>query len=555
MLRRRSVWVSLLVVLMMVLTACTGGGAKPETKAPEAKPAEAKPAAPAGPKILTVGMWSAPDSFNSITNKTTYGSLIISQIYPSLYALTPTLDYEPRLAESYTMNAEQTEFTFKLNKAAKWSDGKPITANDVAYTYQVIAHPDTPTSRRSLIDTIKGLTADGISETKDFNVSGIQVVDDTTIKFTTKKPVDKDAFMEKVATGIYIMPKHVIEPLIKADIKGFDKSDITMKPPVTGGPFKFVAYVTDSHIELAANENYFLGKPKIDKLFYKVVGQATFAASLEKGEIDVAAGVGVGEVPIADWEKVSTLPNIEPVTYVAPSYQYLDFNVALPEFSKPAIRQAFAYAINRPLIVQRLLKGQGEVLNTPINSANKYYNKNLMSQLQYDSAKAKKMLQDNGWDFNKEIVLLTPTGNVVREQSADIIMANLQEIGVKVKIEKVDFATRQARSKDGKFQLSLVGFSSTFDPDISSQVSTTGAFNDRKYSNAKMDQITAQGKEIVKFDAKKTHYEMVQQYFVDELPFLPLYATKALCAVNKRVVNAKPGPNGLNWNSHLWDVK
>lgn len=551
MLRKKSAWISLVLVLTLVLSACTSS--KTEKPAEPAKPAEQTQST--GPKILTIGMWSAPDSFNSITNKTTYGSLVISVIYPSLYALTPKLEYEPRLAESYTMNAEQTEFTFKLRKDAKWTDGKPITAEDVAYTYRVIAHPDTPTSRRSLIDTIKGLTADGISETKDFNVSGIQVIDANTIKFTTKQPVDKDSFMEKVAAGIYIMPKHIIEPYVKADLKGFDKADFTMKPTVTGGPYKFVGYTTDSHVELAANETYFLGKPKIDKLFYKIVGATTFAAALEKGEIDVSAGVGVGEVPIADWEKVSALPSLKPVTYVAPSYQYLDFNVALPEFSNPKIRQAFAMAINRPLIVQRLLKGQGEVLNTPINSANKYYNKDIQSQLAYDAAKAKAALQANGWDFNKEVVLLTPTGNVVREQSADIIMANLQEVGVKVKIEKVDFPTRQARSKEGKFQLSLVGFSSTFDPDISAQTSTTGAFNDRKYSNAKMDDLLAKGKQIVKFEQKKPAYDQIQQLFIDELPYLPLYATKALCAVNKRVINAEPNPAGLTWNAHTWDVK
>ncbi|HYF79538.1 MAG TPA: ABC transporter substrate-binding protein [Symbiobacteriaceae bacterium] len=556
MLRKKSAWLSLLLVLMLIVSACSRSSTGGETKPPETNtPPTTNNPAPSGPKILTIGMWSAPDSFNSITNKTSYGTLVISVVYPSLYALTPKLEYEPRLASSYTMNPEQTEFTFKLNPNAKWTDGKPITAEDVAYTFQVIAHPDTPTSRRSLIDTIKGLDAAGVSETKDFNVSGIQVVDAQTIKFTTKKPVDVDAFMEKVASGIYIMPKHMLEPFVKADLKGLDKSEITMKPTVFGGPYKLVQYVTDQHVELAPNENYFLGKPKLDKLFYKIVGQATFAAALEKGEIDVASGNGVGEVPIADWEKVSSLSTLTPITYVAPSYQYLDINVALPEFSNPKVRQAIAHAINRPLIVQRLLKGQGEVLNTPINSANKYYNKDIQSQLAYDPAKAKKMLQDAGWDFNKEITLLTPTGNVVREQSADIIMANLQEAGMKVKIEKVDFPTRQARSAKGEFQLSLVGFSATFDPDISAQTSSTGAFNDRKYKNAKMDELLAKGKEIVKFEQKKPHYDQIQQHFIDEMPFIPLYAVKALAAVNKRVVNAAPNPAGLTWNAHTWDVK
>jgi peptide/nickel transport system substrate-binding protein len=550
--RKSTAWVALLLVFALALSACTskGSGDKGQTNTPT-EPAKQENK---GPKVMTIGYWSSPDSFNTITNKTQYGSIVIGLIYPSLYAQTDKLEYEPRLAESMDKNDAQDTFTFHLRKNAKWSDGKPITADDVAYTYQVIAHPDTPTSRRSLIDTLKGLTAEGISETKDFNVAGIKVIDPYTIQFQTKAPVDLDAFMEKVAAGIYIMPKHALEPFVKADLKNLDKADITMKPTVFGGPFRLVQYVTDSHIELAPNPDYFMGAPKLDKLFIKIVGAQTFAASLQKGEIDVAAGQGIGEVPIADWEKVSSDPNLVPVTYVAPSYQYLDFNDALPMFASPKIRQAFAMAINRPLIVQRLLKGQGEVLNTPINSANKYYRKDIQSQLPYDPAAAKKMLQENGWDFGKEIVLLTPTGNVVREQSADIIMANLQEIGVKVKIEKVDFPTRQARSKAGDFQISLVGFSSTFDPDFSAQVSSKGAFNDRKYNNPTFDQLLDQGKLIVKFAEKKAHYDKLQQMFIDELPFLPLYAVKALAVVNKRVVNAKPAPNGLTWNAHLWDV-
>lgn len=545
--RKRSAWLALLLVLALVISACTSGS-KPSDQKP---PAEQKPA---GPKILTIGMWSSPDSLSPVTNKTTYGSRVFEVLYPSLYVMNDKLEFEPRLAESVDVNATSDQFTFHLRKNAKWTDGKPITADDVAYMYQVIAHPDTPTSRRNLIDTIKGLDANGISETKDFNVSGIKVVDPYTIQFTTKAPVDKDAFMEKVASNIYIPPKHVLQPAVQKDLKNLDKADFVLNPTIFGGPFKLVKFVPDQYLELEPNPDYFMGKPKLDKLFFKIVTQASFAAALQAGEIDVSAGNGIGEVPIADWEKVSTLATMQPVTYVAPAYQYLDFNCALPMFASPKIREAFAHAINRPLIVQRLLKGQAAVVNTPVYTMGKYYRKDLDSKLQYDPQLAKKMLQENGWDFNKEIELLTPIGNKVREDSADIIQANLQEIGVKVKITKVEFATRQARSKEGKFDISLVGFSSTFDPDFSSQVLTGATFNERKYSSPKMDDLMAKGKLAVKFEDKKKIYDDAQELFVQDVPYLTLYAVNALTVVNKRVIAAKPGPNGLTWNAHLWDV-
>jgi peptide/nickel transport system substrate-binding protein len=544
---KKSIWVAAAVAMSVALAGC--GGAKNNTPAPGA---DNKAQAPAGPKTLTIGMWSSPNTFNPLTYTTTYDSTIISLIYPRLLVMNDKLEFSPNLAESWSSNDTQDVWTFKLNKKAKWSDGSPITADDVAYTLAALSNPDVQTTRRSQIDTIKGLDANGINpNAKDMKVEGVKVVDANTVEITTKTPVDKDAFLEKVGTAIYIQPKSVLSKV--TDWKNVDKNDWVMKPQVTGGAYKFVEYKTDSYIEMAPNPDYYLGKSKIDKLFVKIVNQAGFSASIEKGEIDLGAGAGVGEVPITDWEKVSTLPTVTPVTYVAQSYQYMDINGKV--FPDARVRQAMAYAINRPLIVQRLLKGQGEVLNTPLNSANKYYTKGLQSEYAYNKDKAHQLLTEAGWDFNKEVVLLTPTGNTVREQSADIIQANLQDAGMKVKIEKVDFPTRQTRAKQGQFDLSLVGFSANFDPDFSSQVQTGGGFNYSFFSNKTMDDLFAKGKTMVKFDEKKAVYDQIQQEFIKNMPFLPLYSPKALTVVNKRVQNVKMGPNGLTWNAQEWDVK
>lgn len=549
---RRKAWSAALLTLSLLVTACSG--AKTDTSKANTGTTQQQQTTQ-GPKVLTIGMWSSPSDLDFITNSTSYSSTVISLIYPSLYTINDKLQFEPRLAEKCDVNATFDQWTCKIRANAKWTDGTPITADDVAYVYQVIAHPDTPTTRRSLIDTLKGTDKDGKSVTKDFNLEGVKVIDKQTIQFTTKVPVDPDAFQEKVLSNIYIMPKSQLEAAVKADLKGLDKQPLSKTPTVFGGPFKLVSMKDGDSVELAPNPDYFMGKPKLDKLFIKIVGQQAFAAAIQKGEIDVAAGNGIGEVPIADWDTVTALSNVEPVTYTAPSYQYMEINSALPEFNNPKVREALAHAINRPLIVQRLLKGNAEVLNTPLNSINKYYRKDIQSALEYDPAKAKKMLQDAGFDFSKKIVLLTPTGNTVREQSADIIQANLKDIGLNVEIEKVDFNTRQARAQKGQFQLSLVGFSATFDPDFSSQISTNGGFNYGKYSNPKMDELLSQGKNLVKFEDRKKVYDQAQELFVQDVPLVPLYSVKALCVVNKRVIAAKPGPQGLTWNAHLWDVK
>lgn len=548
---RRKAWLAALLSVSLLATACSGAKSDaPKTDGGAAQQQEA----PQGPKVLTIGMWGSPNDLNFITNATTYSSVVYSLIYPTLYTINDKLGFEPRLAEKCDVNATSDQWTCKIRDNAKWTDGTPITADDVAYVFQVIAHPDTPTTRRSLIDTLKGTDKDGKSVTKDFNLEGVKVIDQKTVQFSTKVPVDPDAFDEKVLSNVVIMPKSQLEPAVKAGLKDLAKNAFSKSPTVFGGAFKLVSMKDGESVELAPNADYFMGKPKLDKLFIKIVDQKSFAASVQKGEIDVTAGNGIGEVPIDDWETISALPTMVQDTYTAPSYQYMEINSTLPEFSNPKVREALAHAINRQLIVTRLLKGNGEVLNTPLTSINKYYRKDLQSKLEYDPAKAKKMLQDAGFDFSKKIVLLTPTGNIVREKSADIIQANLKEIGLNVEIEKVEFNTRQARAGKGDFQLSLVGYSATFDPDFSGQVGTNQGFNYGKYANPKMDELLSQGKAVVKFEDRKKFYDQAQDLFVEDVPLLPLYAVKALCVVNKRVVGAKPGPQGLTWNAHLWDV-
>jgi len=542
--RKKSAWVALVLALSLALSAC-GGAKSPD---PGQNPSGGQTAK----KSLTIGMWSAPSTLNPLTYTTTYEQTIISLIYPRLLVMDQDLNFVGQLADRWEPNETYDKFTFHIHNDAKWSDGTPITSEDVLYTIGAIAHPKTPTTRRSMIDTIVGLDDNGVDQNADFVIEGFNIVDDKTFEISTKTPVNPDTFFEKLGANVYIQPKKVLSTV--TDWLNVDKQPWALKPEITGGAYNFVKYQTGSYVELAPNKDYWLGAPALDSLFVKVVAQGSFAAAIEAGEIDISGGAGVGEVPITDWEKVSKLPNVVPATYTAPSYQYLDINVLRPEFQDVRVRQALAYAINRELIVSRLLDGEGEVLNTPINSANKYYLPELQKMYPYDPEKAKQLLAEAGWDPNTEVVILTPTGNIVREQSADIIMANLQDVGIKAKVEKVDFPTRQARAQAGDFQLSLVGFSATFDPDFSGQVATGAGFNYSGYSSPKMDELLTTGKTTADFEAKKAVYTEAQQLFAEDLPFIPLYAPKALTVVNKRAKNVVLGPQGLTWNAHEWDV-
>lgn len=544
--------IAVLLIASLSLAGC-GGGAKPAQpgQAQGGQQQASQPQAPKG-KQVTIGMWSPPNNFSPINTDSSYGYLAVSILFDSLLKIDDNLNFTPKLAERYEVSDDLTTYTFYLNKNAKWHDGKPVTAQDVEFTIKTVAHPKTETNRGSYIATLAGLDAKGKNESG--NISGVKVIDDHTIQFKTAKPVDKFFFLEAVGANIFPMPKHILGGVAP---EALTKHEFFMNPKVGSGPFKFVKYATDQYIELERNDDYYLGKPKLEKVFIRIMKPTTAVAALEKGELDLTAGPGIGEIPITDWDKVKSLPNVDAISFPSNNYQYMDINFDIPTWKDPRVRQALAHAINRQLIVDRLLKGNGKVVNGPIMPVTRYYNKNIEGKLEYNPEKAKQLLQQAGFDFNQEIVLTVPTGNLVREQSADIIMANLQAVGMKVKIQKFDFPTLQAKRKAGEYSLALIGWGGPLDPDVSSQFKTGGQYNQGKRSDAKTDDLLTRGAETAKFEDRKKIYDELQEYFAENPPAIFLYSPNGLTAKNKRVegVHLNFVPFRLTADIHLWDVK
>src|SRR5206468_1015221 len=137
---------------------------------------------------------------------------------------------------------------------------------------------------------------------------------------------------------------------------------------------------------------------------------------------------------------------------------------------------AIAYAINRELLVNNLLKGEGEIADTSFISDNPYLNKNI-KPYDYNPKLAQQLLQEAGWDFNKTLTLVVPTGNKAREQSADIIVENLKAVGVKAQINKFDVATLMQKGAKGDFDLLMSGFQLSPDPDLAWLLKTGAVWN------------------------------------------------------------------------------
>jgi len=563
-----------LTVLSMLALTLAGCGTPEPTATPEAIATATRPAtvapkmdtpAPTAPPEtktdevvegghVTIAMWSPPNNFNAVNTDSSYGYFNVNLMFETLVTLNDDVEFVGRLAESWDVSDDKTQLTFHLNPDAKWHDGTPVTAEDVEFTIWAVSHPEIEVNRGANIAMLKGLEGSKRPEGVD-TVEGVKVIDDHTIQFTANNPVDPLFFLELVGTGVWIIPKHILQDVPPVD---WDKADFWMNPTVGAGPFKFVKYETDQFIEYARNEDYHLGKPHLEKLIIKIITPATMVAQLEKGEIDITSAGGIGDVPLDDWERVKGLENVNAYGYQDNGYQYMIINwdPSAPWTDKRA-RQALAYALNRQLIVDKLLKSQGVVAQTPIIPVTYYYNPEVEGQFAYDPDKAKALLEEAGFDFSREITLLVPIGNIVRELSADIIQANLQDIGLQVNIEKMDFPTMMARFKAAEFDIGLVGWSDVLDPDVRSQYYSTGQYNFGAIDSAVLDDLLDRGANTADPQDRKVIYDEFQLKFLDEMPIVALYWPLRLAAVNKRVHNARHiiTTNGLLRNVHEWWVE
>ena len=573
--------VLILVTMLGVALAACGPAEAPPTEAPVVAEATEAPAPTQAPTIapemdtpeptateeavveeggvvdgghVSIAMWSPPNNFNALNSDSSYGFFNINLMFETLVKLNDDVDFVGRLADSWEVSADQTQLTFYLNPDAKWHDGTPVTAEDVEFTIWAISHPEIEVNRGANIAMLKGLEGSKRPEGVD-TVEGVKVIDDNTIEFTATGPVDPRFFLEMLGTGVWIVPKHILQDIPPAD---FPTADFWMNPTVGAGPFKFVTYETDQYIEYVRNEEYHLGKPNLEQIFVKIITPATMVAQLEQNEVDITASGGIGDVPLDDWERVQSLENVNAYGYQDNGYQYMIINWD-PEgpWVDKKIRQALAYGINRQLIVDQLLKGLGVIAQTPIIPVTYYYNPEVEGMFDYDPDKAKALLEEAGWDFDREVVLLVPLGNIVRELSADIIQANLQALGMKVSIEKMDFPTLMARFGDADFDIGLVGWSDVLDPDVRSQYHSDGQYNFGAINSPVLDDLLERGASTADPAARKEIYDEFQMQFLEEMPVVALYWPLRRAAINKRVQNASHiiTTNGLQRNVNEWWVE
>ena len=535
----------LAAAVTMGLTACGGQSTTTETTAaPASGETTETEASASGEKVITAAISTAWDTMMPLNTTSNYTRMICDQIYDRLTQSKADGSIEGRLAESWTVNEDSSAVTFKLHENAVWSDGEPVTADDVVFSYQMYSDPQVEAKSRYHLQYIAGVDDSGAELSED----SIEVTaDDTyTVTFNLKTSMYADTFLQDIDT-VYIIPKHIFEGKTAEEIN----APTLWANPVGSGPFIYDSEINGERMEFVKNPNYYLGAPKIDRLILRVTASASMLAGLINGDLDM---VGYGSILIDDWELAKQQENLVTESIPTTSYTTMIFNTAKPYMTQE-VRQALSMAINRDVLIQAILQGEGEAVVTPISSVSPYYNENV--EVWYDPDKAKSMLEEAGFPFDQTLVFYISSGSSATERTAALIAQDLQKIGVKVRIEQVDFATLMNNMLDGQHDLGLIGSGGTLDPSESREMIYPGSsVNFCQLTDTELSDIIDEGNSKLTFEERKPYFDEYQEMIVERSPMAYLYTKNTLTAYNKRVTGLNNADfNALNWSSWEWDIQ
>lgn len=419
-------------------------------------------------------------------------------VYAGLVHITPKLEPVPDLAESWE-TPDPLTFIFKLRPGLKFSDGSPLTADDVVFTYSTVLNPEFSSPIRALFTPVKAVTA----------------VDAQTVKFELAAPY---------APLLTYLDVGIISK--KAAESG---QDISTKP-VGAGPMKLASWNRGSDITLEANPDYWRGAPTIDKVTLKVIGDnSARAQAFEAGDLDVI------QSPLSpqDITRLAGDERFANVKMAGLGVTYLNFNAKDPLLADPKMRQALSMLVDQQTIVNDIYQGVDQVASSLILPSSWAYSADI-KQPTFDVEGAVKLLNELGWkDTNGDgildkdgkpltITLATHSEDPNRVQALEFMQAVFQQAGVEAKAQISDwpsFSTNYVQQ--GKHQIALLGWLNIVDPDrlMYAQFTTGGPTNWGGYSNAEVDTLLNEGRSTLD-QAKRTEvYQKAATILAKDLPY------------------------------------
>lgn len=437
---------------------------------------------------LNAAIGGEPDQLDPHKTSAYYSFEVLENVYDTLVEPDADLKMQPSLASSWTTSKDQLTWTFKLRNGVTFSDGSPLDSQDVVYSYQRIIKQKLNSAYK--FSTVKSITAP----------------DKSTVVMKLSAPTPNLLANVGGFKGVAIVEKSNV-----------DSGAIKTKP-VGSGPFKVASYTSGDSIKLVRNNKYWGAKPKLDGVNFTFVKDPTVALQNLQGD----------EVQWTDNlppQQVKSLKGSSDMTVeTAPStdYWYMALNEARKPFGNVQVRRAIATAIDRDAITKAAKFGNATVNQTAIPKGSAFYYD--YAPYSHDTAKAKQMLEAAGVK-NLTMDLMVTSEYPETVSAAQVIAAELKDVGITVKIRTLDFAQWLDEEGKGSFDSFMLGWLGNIDPDefYYAQHHTGGTFNFQKYSNPQVDKLLDQARTETNQEVRKQEYDQAAKMIVDDASYIYLY--------------------------------
>lgn len=508
----------LLLALTLILGGC-GGKTNEATQGTSnegtSTSGEAAPAEKVQKDTIVFAQGADVTSFDPHIGKETPAITVTDQIFDTLTLTGDDMSVQPGIAESWEQLSDKS-YKFNIRKGIKFHNGETLTAEDVKFSLD------------------RAIASSYVSYIVNF-ISDVEVVDEYTVVVNTHEPY-APILMNLAHPSTAIVCKSAVE----ADPEGIKTN------PIGCGPYKFVEWKQGDSVKLEAFEDYYFGAPATKNVVMRVIPEnAQRTIALETGEIDIAYNLSVNDV-----ERVKESKDLELLTTKTSSVGYISFNTEKAPFNDVKARQAIAHAIDKQLIVDTLLYGQGAVANSVISEV-VFGGVKGLEGLEYDPEKAKELLKEAGVKEGTELTI-SVNDNQVRIETCQVIQGMLNEVGINLKIEVLEFGALIEKTTSKQHDMAFFGWvTSTSDADYTYyplfHSSMHGAPGNRSfYNNPEVDKMIEAGRSNPDYAAREKIYKDIAVVLADEVPSLPIFFQNMSVGINKNIEGFTINPIGYH---------
>lgn len=493
--RLRIFFISLLAVVL--LAGCGGDSSQGDGKQTEEITREDK-------TVLKMALGVDPDGLDPHRTAAAATFQITNNIYDTLIRTTPEGELKPALAESWELSEDGLAITFKLREGVKFHNGRPVTAEDVKFSFERLKDEESPRS-----DVYA-------------NIVDIRVIDERTVEFVTDQ-------LDVALETLFVYPWTAIVPKEAVDeLRG---------KPVGSGPYRLEEWIPQQHIILKKNEDYY-DPANIETIEFIVMPDATSQISaLQSGQIDMILITGDQAGPIIGNEDLK----IVEVQYNA--IQLMAMNNKHEALSDVRVRQAINHAVDKDAVIETVWFGYGKKIGSHYPPILKGY-VDTTDVISYDPEKARQLLEEAGYSDGLTLDMYLPSAYPMYVSAGQVIADQLREVGITANIHTVEWGVWLSDIYTNRqYDLTVVGHTGRLDPfALLARYQSDSGENYMNYSNERVDEILTTVQQERDEEKRMALYAEIQNILAEEVPALYIQSPIAIVVSAKDVAGFESYP-------------